>query len=57
MKQAVAPFCKELFTASPLPNFLMELYGLVSIIYEFAFVETKRRIDLLKLRIDEADQI
>lgn len=34
---AVAPFPKVLLTATPLQNTLLELYGLVSIIDEFAF--------------------
>lgn len=37
IKQAVAPFPKVLLTATPLQNSLMELYGLVSIIDDFAF--------------------
>jgi hypothetical protein len=37
IKQAVAPFPKVLLTATPLQNSLLELYGLVSIIDEFAF--------------------
>jgi ERCC4-related helicase len=37
IKQAVAPFPKVLLTATPLQNTLLELYGLVSIIDEFAF--------------------
>ncbi len=41
IKQAVAPFCKLLLTATPLQNSLLELYGLVSIIDDFAFGDFK----------------
>ena len=41
IKQAVAPFPKVLLTATPLQNTLMELYGLVSIIDDFAFGDLK----------------
>ena len=37
IKQAVRPFPKLLLTATPLQNSLLELYGLVSIIDDFAF--------------------
>lgn len=37
IKQAVAPFRKVLLTATPLQNSLLELYGLVNIIDDFAF--------------------
>jgi ERCC4-related helicase len=37
IKQAVAPFPKVLLTATPLQNSLLELYGLVSVIDDFAF--------------------
>ncbi|MHB1953113.1 MAG: SNF2-related protein [Sulfobacillus sp.] len=37
IKQAVAPFPKVLLTATPLQNSLLELYGLVSIIDDYAF--------------------
>ena len=37
IKQAVAPFNKVLLTATPLQNSLLELYGLVSIIDDYAF--------------------
>jgi Superfamily II DNA/RNA helicases, SNF2 family len=37
IKDAIAPFHKVLLTATPLQNSLLELYGLVSIIDEFAF--------------------
>ena len=37
LKQALAPFPKILLTATPLQNSLLELYGLVSIIDEYAF--------------------
>src|SRR6202521_2583529 len=37
IKQAIAPFPKVLLTATPLQNSLLELYGLVSIIDDFAF--------------------
>ena len=41
IKQAVAPFPKVLLTATPPQNSLLELYGLVSIIDEFAFGDLK----------------
>lgn len=41
IKQAVAPFPKVLLTATPLQNSLLELYGLVSIVDEFAFGDVK----------------
>ena len=41
IKNAVAPFPKVLLTATPLQNSLLELYGLVSIIDEFAFGDLK----------------
>ena len=41
IKQAVAPFRKVLLTATPLQNSLLELYGLVSIIDDFAFGDLK----------------
>jgi superfamily II DNA or RNA helicase len=37
IKQAVAPFPKVLLTATPLQNSLLELYGLVSIVDDYAF--------------------
>jgi len=37
IKQAVEPYPKVLLTATPLQNSLLELYGLVSIIDEYAF--------------------
>jgi SNF2 family DNA or RNA helicase len=37
IKNAVAPFPKILLTATPLQNSLLELYGLVSIIDDYAF--------------------
>jgi len=37
IKETVAPYPKVLLTATPLQNSLLELYGLVSIIDEFAF--------------------
>ncbi len=37
IKQAVAPFPKVLLTATPLQNSLLELFGLVSIVDDFAF--------------------
>jgi superfamily II DNA or RNA helicase len=37
IKEAVAAFPKVLLTATPLQNTLLELYGLVSIVDEFAF--------------------
>jgi superfamily II DNA or RNA helicase len=37
IKQAVAPFPKVLLTATPLQNSLLELYGLASIVDEYAF--------------------
>ncbi len=41
IKDAVAPFPKVLLTATPLQNSLLELYGLVSIIDDFAFGDLK----------------
>lgn len=41
IKQAVAPFSKVLLTATPLQNSLLELYGLVSIIDDYAFGDLK----------------
>jgi SNF2 family DNA or RNA helicase len=41
IKQAVASFPKVLLTATPLQNSLLELFGLVSIIDEFAFGDLK----------------
>lgn len=41
IKHAVTPFPKVLLTATPLQNSLLELYGLVSIIDEFAFGDIK----------------
>lgn len=41
IKQAVAPFPKVLLTATPLQNSLLELYGLMSIIDDFAFGDLK----------------
>jgi len=41
IKQAVAPYRKVLLTATPLQNSLLELYGLVSIIDDFAFGDLK----------------
>src|SRR5205814_9275511 len=41
IKQAVAPFPKVLLTATPLQNTLLELYGLVSIIDDYAFGDFK----------------
>jgi ERCC4-related helicase len=41
IKHAVAPFPKVLLTATPLQNSLLELYGLVSIIDDFAFGDLK----------------
>ena len=37
----MAPFRKVLLTATPLQNSLLELYGLVSIIDDFAFGDLK----------------
>lgn len=37
IRKAVAPFPKVLLTATPLQNSLLELYGLVSVIDDFAF--------------------
>ena len=37
IKQAIAPFPKVLLTATPLQNSLLELYGLVSILDDYAF--------------------
>ena len=41
IRKAVAPFRKVLLTATPLQNSLLELYGLVSIIDDFAFGDLK----------------
>lgn len=41
IKEALAPFPKVLLTATPLQNSLLELYGLVSIIDDFAFGDLK----------------
>ncbi|MEQ1653842.1 MAG: SNF2-related protein, partial [Hyphomicrobium sp.] len=41
IKDAVAPYPKVLLTATPLQNSLLELYGLVSIIDDFAFGDQK----------------
>jgi hypothetical protein len=41
IKQAVTPFPKVLLTATPLQNSLLELYGLVSIIDDYAFGDLK----------------
>ncbi len=58
IKNAVAPFRKVLLTATPLQNTLMELYGLVSIIDEYAFadlVSYKTKYSRLNQEIDFAD--
>jgi len=41
IKQAISSFPKVLLTATPLQNSLLELYGLVSIIDDFAFGDLK----------------
>lgn len=41
IKSSVAPFPKVLLTATPLQNSLLELYGLVSIIDDYAFGDQK----------------
>lgn len=41
IKQSIAPFPKVLLTATPLQNSLLELYGLVSIVDEYAFGDLK----------------
>jgi superfamily II DNA or RNA helicase len=41
IKTAVAPYPKVLLTATPLQNSVLELYGLVSIIDDFAFGDLK----------------
>lgn len=41
IKTAIAPFPKVLLTATPLQNSLLELYGLVSIIDDYAFGDFK----------------
>jgi ERCC4-related helicase len=41
IKTAIAPFPKVLLTATPLQNSLLELYGLVSIIDDYAFGDLK----------------
>jgi ERCC4-related helicase len=54
IKQAVAPFPKVLLTATPLQNSLMELYGLVSIIDDFAFGDLESyRARLARLSNDD----
>jgi SNF2 family DNA or RNA helicase len=54
IKQAVAPFRKVLLTATPLQNSLLELYGLVSIIDDFAFGDLKTyRARFTRLANDE----
>lgn len=58
IKNAVAPFRKVLLTATPLQNTLMELYGLVSIIDDFAFADLlsyKAKYSRLTQEIDFAD--
>ncbi len=41
IKNAIAPYPKVLLTATPLQNSLLELYGLVSIIDDYAFGDQK----------------
>lgn len=41
IKEAVAPYPKVLLTATPLQNSLLELYGLVSIVDDYAFGDLK----------------
>ncbi|MDX1927890.1 MAG: SNF2-related protein, partial [Pirellulaceae bacterium] len=41
IKQSIAPYKKVLLTATPLQNSLLELYGLVSLIDDFAFGDLK----------------
>jgi SNF2 family DNA or RNA helicase len=41
VKHAIADFPKVLLTATPLQNSLLELFGLVSIIDDFAFGDLK----------------
>ena len=41
IKQAIEPYPKVLLTATPLQNSLLELYGLVSIIDDYAFGDLK----------------
>ncbi len=41
IKQAIEPYPKVLLTATPLQNSLLELYGLVSIVDEYAFGDLK----------------
>ena len=54
IKQALAPFPKVLLTATPLQNSLLELYGLVSIIDDYAFGELKSyRARFTRLSNDE----
>jgi superfamily II DNA or RNA helicase len=58
IKQAVAPFPKVLLTATPLQNSLLELYGLVSIIDDYAFGDLKSyrsRYTRLGNEVDFAD--
>jgi superfamily II DNA or RNA helicase len=54
IKQAIAAFPKVLLTATPLQNSLLELYGLVSIIDDFAFGDLKSfRSQFTRLSGDE----
>jgi len=41
IKEAIAPYPKVLLTATPLQNSLLELYGLVSIVDDYAFGDLK----------------
>ena len=58
IKQAIAPFPKVLLTATPLQNSLLELFGLVSIIDDFAFGDLqsfKARFSRLGSEVDFTD--
>jgi superfamily II DNA or RNA helicase len=58
LKQTLAPFPKVLLTATPLQNSLLELYGLVSIIDDYAFGDFKSykaRFTRLSSEADFAD--
>ena len=55
IKQAVAPFPKVLLTATPLQNSLLELYGLVSIIDDYAFGDFKSYRSRFTRLSDETD--
>jgi superfamily II DNA or RNA helicase len=55
IKDAIAPYPKVLLTATPLQNSLLELYGLVSVIDEFAFGDLKSFRTRFSRLTDDAD--